>query len=115
PKLIASLGEVAIRMQADTFERLCLSQLQATIGPREGDDPIEHYIGVLADKTGSLIAAAARMGLVFADAPSEFEAHVEEFGEKIGVAFQLVDDIIDLSAEFEQTGKPAGTDLRAGV
>ncbi|MCW4385970.1 polyprenyl synthetase family protein [Salinibacterium sp. SYSU T00001] len=114
-KLIASLGEDAIRMQADTFERLCLGQLHETIGPQEGDDPVEHYIQVLADKTGSLIAAAARIGLTFSAAGSEFERNVEEFGEKIGVAFQLVDDIIDLSAEFEQTGKVAGTDLRAGV
>ena len=114
-KLIASLGEDAIRLQADTFERLCLGQLHETIGPREGEDPIEHYIQVLADKTGSLIAAAARIGISFSEASAAFEAQVEEFGEKIGVAFQLVDDVIDLSAEFEETGKVAGTDLRAGV
>jgi heptaprenyl diphosphate synthase len=113
-KLIASLGEDAIRMQADTFERLCLGQLHETIGPRDGDDPIEHYIQVLADKTGSLIAAAARIGLLFSDT-RDYQRHVEEFGEKIGVAFQLVDDVIDLSAESERTGKTAGTDLRAGV
>ncbi|MBF0672108.1 MAG: polyprenyl synthetase family protein [Salinibacterium sp.] len=114
-KLIASLGEDAIRLQADTFERLCLGQLHETIGPREGEDPIEHYIQVLADKTGSLIAAAARIGISFSEASAAFEAQVEEFGEKIGVAFQLVDDVIDLSAQFEETGKVAGTDLRAGV
>ncbi|QEE62720.1 polyprenyl synthetase family protein [Salinibacterium sp. dk2585] len=114
-KLIASLGEDAIRLQADTFERLCLGQLHETIGPRNGEDPIEHYIQVLADKTGSLIAAAARIGISFSEASAAFEAQVEEFGEKIGVAFQLVDDVIDLSAEFEETGKVAGTDLRAGV
>ncbi|TQL44996.1 heptaprenyl diphosphate synthase [Homoserinimonas aerilata] len=114
-KLIATLGEDAIRMQADTFERLCLGQLHETIGPQKGEDPIEHYIQVLADKTGSLIAAAARIGLLFSEAPSAFERPVEVFGEKVGVAFQLVDDVIDLSAEFEQTGKAAGTDLRSGV
>lgn len=61
-KLVAGLGEGAIKLQADTFERLCLGQLHETIGPRPGDDPIEHYLQVLADKTGSLIAAAAQMG-----------------------------------------------------
>jgi heptaprenyl diphosphate synthase len=85
------------------------------MGPREDDDPIEHYLQVLADKTGSLIATAARMGLVFSNAPSEFERPVEEFGEKIGVAFQLIDDVIDLSAEVDTTGKTPGTDLREGV
>lgn len=114
-KLVAGMGEEAIRLQADTFERLCLGQLHETIGPREGEDPIAHYLQVLADKTGSLIAAAARIGIMFSGAPREFQAPVVEFGEKIGVAFQLVDDVIDLSPRIEETGKTAGTDLRAGV
>lgn len=114
-KLISSLGEAATALQAETFERLCLGQLHETIGPQEGDDPVEHYIQVLADKTGSLIAAAAEIGVLLSNAPQEFRAPVVKFGEDIGVAFQLVDDIIDLSAEFETTGKVAGTDLRSGV
>ena len=114
-KLIASLGERAIMLQADTFERLCLGQLHETIGPQGGEDPIEHYIQVLADKTGSLIAAAAQMGVLFSDASRDYEQPVVEFGDKIGVAFQLIDDVIDLSARGEETGKNPGTDLRAGV
>lgn len=112
-QLIAELGERAIRLQADTFERLCLGQLHETVGPRAGDDPIAHYLRVLADKTGSLIAAAAQFGVVFSGAPLEYENAVLEFGEKIGIAFQLIDDVIDLSDG--ETGKKAGTDLRAGV
>jgi len=114
-KLISSLGEAATALQAETFERLCLGQLHETIGPQEGDDPVEHYIQVLADKTGSLIAAAAEVGVLLSNAPQEYRAPVVRFGEHIGVAFQLIDDIIDLSAEFETTGKVAGTDLRSGV
>jgi heptaprenyl diphosphate synthase len=114
-KLVASLGERAIRLQADTFERLCLGQLHETIGPRVDEDPIAHYIQVLADKTGSLIALAATMGVIFSKAPESFAVPVEEFGEKIGVAFQLIDDVIDLSPQSEETGKLAGTDLRSGV
>jgi heptaprenyl diphosphate synthase len=114
-QLMASLGERAIRMQADTFERLVLGQLHETVGPTEADDPIEHYIQVLADKTGSLIAAAAQSGVVFSGADPAFEAPIVEFGEKIGVAFQLIDDVIDLSPQPEETGKVPGTDLRAGV
>jgi heptaprenyl diphosphate synthase len=114
-KLVAGLGEEAIRLQADTFERLCLGQLHETIGPRPGEDPIEHYLQVLADKTGSLIAAAARIGVMCSDAPVEYQAPVVEFGEKIGVAFQLIDDVIDLSPQPEDTGKVPGTDLLAGV
>lgn len=114
-QLMASLGERAIRLQANTFERLVLGQLHETVGPTEGEDPIAHYIQVLADKTGSLIAAAAQSGLVFSGSDPGFEAPIVEFGEKIGVAFQLIDDVIDLSPQPEETGKVPGTDLRAGV
>jgi len=114
-KLVSRLGERAIQLQADTFERLCLGQLHETIGPRQDEDAIEHYLQVLADKTGSLIAAAAEVGVMFSNAPEEYRLPVVEFGEKIGVAFQLIDDIIDLRQEPDETGKLAGTDLRSGV
>ena len=114
-RLIAALGDRGLELQAETFERLVLGQLHETTGPQEGDDPIAHYLQVLADKTGSLIALAGVLGVIFSNAPEEFQLPVKEFGERVGVAFQLVDDVIDLSAETEQTGKAAGTDLRAGV
>ncbi len=114
-KLIASLGEGAIKLQADTFERLCLGQLHETIGPRDGEDPIAHYLQVLADKTGSLIAASAEMGIIFGKAPEEYRVPVTVFGEKVGIAFQLIDDVIDLAAQDGKTGKTPGTDLRSGV
>jgi len=114
-QLMARLGERAIRLQADTFERLVLGQLHETVGAQPGQDPVEHYIQVLADKTGSLIAAAAQAGIIFSDAPAEYEQPVIAFGEKIGVAFQLIDDVLDLSPQPEETGKVPGTDLRAGV
>jgi heptaprenyl diphosphate synthase len=111
----AALGERILVLQAETFERLCLGQLHETIGPRSGDDPIEHYIQVLADKTGSLISAAAQVGVIFSNAPDEYRQPVADFGERIGVAFQLIDDVIDLAGEQDDTGKTPGTDLRAGV
>jgi heptaprenyl diphosphate synthase len=114
-KLLSILGERAIRLQADTFERLCLGQLHETVGPSPTDDPIEHYLQVLSDKTGSLIAASAQLGVIFSNAPQEYEQPVIEFGERIGVAFQLIDDVIDLAPATSATGKKAGTDIRAGV
>ncbi len=114
-KLVAGLGEETIRLQADTFERLCLGQLHETMGPGDDEDPIEHYLQVLADKTGSLIAAAALTGAVLSNAPLEYRKAVTTFGEKIGIAFQLVDDVIDLAPPVDATGKTAGTDLRSGV
>ncbi|MGN6502969.1 MAG: polyprenyl synthetase family protein [Pseudolysinimonas sp.] len=113
--LIAGLGERALTIQSNTFERLVLGQLHETTGPLAGEDPIAHYLQVLADKTGSLIATAAVVGVIFSNADEAYREPVEQFGERIGVAFQLIDDVIDLSSEVEQTGKTAGTDLRAGV
>ena len=114
-KLVAALGERALVLQANTFERLCLGQLHETLGPRPDEDPVEHYLQVLADKTGSLIATAGEIGVLFSVAPEDYVFPVRMFGEKVGVAFQLIDDIIDMSAETDVTGKTAGTDLRAGV
>jgi heptaprenyl diphosphate synthase len=112
---MARHGDRAIRLQSDTFERLVLGQMHETVGPKEGDDPVAFYLQVLSDKTGSLIAAAAQSGVIFSNGPREFEEPMFVFGEKAGVAFQLLDDVIDLSADPEETGKVPGTDLRAGV
>lgn len=110
----SNLGQASLTLQADTFERLCLGQLHETVGPSEGQDPIAHYVQVLADKTGSLIAASARLGIMLSGAPAEFEEPMRIFGEKVGVAFQLIDDVIDIS-DAGPSGKTPGTDLRAGV
>ncbi|GAA3940482.1 polyprenyl synthetase family protein [Microbacterium soli] len=114
-QIMSRYGERAMRLQADTFERLVLGQMHETVGVQAGDDPIEFYIQVLADKTGSLIAAATQGGVIFSDAPAEYEEPLRDYGEKVGVAFQLLDDVIDLSADAAETGKVPGTDLRAGV
>ncbi|MDL9981564.1 polyprenyl synthetase family protein [Microbacterium sp. ASV49] len=114
-QIMARHGERAIRLQADTFERLVLGQMHETVGPREGDDPVAFYIQVLSDKTGSLIAAAAQAGVLFSNGPEEFAQPLLDFGEAAGIAFQLLDDVIDLSNDPDETGKVPGTDLRAGV
>lgn len=114
-QIMARHGDRAIRLQADTFERLVLGQMHETVGPGPDDDPVAFYLQVLSDKTGSLIAAAAQAGVIFSNAPEEYGQAMVTFGEKAGVAFQLLDDVIDLSADPDETGKVPGTDLRAGV
>ena len=114
-QVVSKLGEKALTLQADTFERLCLGQLHETVGPQPNEDPVAHYIQVLADKTGSLIAAAAELGVMFSEAPDEFREPMRVYGEKIGVAFQLIDDVIDIQSDGETSGKTPGTDLLAGV
>jgi heptaprenyl diphosphate synthase len=113
--LLADLGPAAVRLQARTFERLVIGQIMETQGPNPGQDPLEHYLKVVADKTGSLISASARYGGMISGAPAEITDTVTIFGEKIGVAFQLADDVIDIASESNQSGKTPGTDLREGV
>ena len=113
--LLADIGPEAVRLQAHTFERLVIGQIMETQGPKDGQDPLEHYLGVVADKTGSLIAASARFGAMVSGAPDEIKETLTIFGEKIGVAFQLVDDVIDIASESFESGKTPGTDLREGV
>lgn len=114
-QLVSTLGPVAVRIQAEAFERLVLGQLHETLGPREGEDAGEHYLRVLADKTGSLIAASAHYGTLFSGADETAMRAAVAYGEKVGVAFQLADDVIDLVSDADTLGKEPGTDLRAGV
>ncbi len=113
--IVAGLGPRAVEMHATMFERLCTGQLHETVGVAEGISPKEHYLSVLSDKTGSLIAASARYGVASSGAPEELADVVANYGERVGVAFQLADDVIDVMSDGETTGKTPGTDLREGV
>lgn len=114
-QLSLEVGTEAMRVQAETFERLVLGQLHEFVGATESDDPIEHYLSVLADKTGSLISASCQFGVIASDGPAELRPVVREYGEAVGVAFQLADDVIDLTVDGKESGKTPGTDLREGV
>ncbi|MEJ7634561.1 polyprenyl synthetase family protein [Aeromicrobium sp.] len=113
--LVSDLGPEAVRIQARTFSRLVRGQIRETLGPDAGDDALAHYLSVVADKTGSLIATAARFGAKMAGVPLDVQETLTEFGERIGAAFQLSDDIIDVASETGDSGKTPGTDLREGV
>jgi heptaprenyl diphosphate synthase len=114
-ELTAGLGPDAVRIQAQTFTRLVEGQILETLGPTGEQDPLDHYLRVVAGKTGSLIATSARYGAMFAGAPVDVVEALTEYGEKVGVAFQLSDDILDIASETEESGKTPGTDLREGV
>jgi heptaprenyl diphosphate synthase len=113
--LLADLGPEAVRLQAKTFERLVIGQIEETQGPKVGSDPLQHYLRVVTEKTGSLIATSARFGALFGGAPADVTDVLTAFGEKIGIAFQLADDVIDIASDSNQSGKTPGTDLKEGV
>ncbi|MGR6316733.1 polyprenyl synthetase family protein [Micromonospora soli] len=112
--IAAELGPEAVRLQARTFARLVHGQIAETVGPR-GTDPVAHYLHVIAEKTGSLIATSARFGGMFGGASAAHTEALAGYGEIIGVAFQLSDDLLDIASESMQSGKTPGTDLREGV
>jgi heptaprenyl diphosphate synthase len=113
--LLADLGPEAVRIQARTFARLVQGQIEETTGPIDGADPLEHYLGVVAGKTGSLIAASGRLGALLSGATTEIGDTLTSACEKIGIAFQLSDDILDIASDSDESGKTPGTDLREGV
>jgi heptaprenyl diphosphate synthase len=113
--ILADLGPDAVRVQARTYERLVTGQLRETVGPQDGEDPVAHYLEVLADKTGSLVATSARFGASFAGAEPPLVAALTAFGEEVGVAFQISDDLLDIVTADGASGKAPGTDLREGV
>ena len=113
--LLADLGPEAVRLQARTFERLVIGQIRETQGPQNGADPLEHYISVIADKTGSLFGTSIRFGALLSGAAPQIVEALTTFGEEIGLAFQLADDVIDIAGQTNESGKTPGTDLREGV
>lgn len=112
--VVADLGPEAVKIQAQTFVRLCSGQIRDDRPAPGGADPVDYYLGVLADKTGVLVATAARYGAMFGGAGPEVVEAVRIYGERLGMAFQLADDLLDIASESDQSGKTPGTDLREG-
>ncbi|MFJ9519294.1 polyprenyl synthetase family protein [Kitasatospora sp. NPDC101801] len=114
-QVLADLGPAAVRLQADAFERLVTGQILETAGPRPEDDPLQHYLDVIAGKTGSLVAVACHLGALMAGATPEAVEILRQYGERMGTAFQLADDVLDIASDGHESGKTPGTDLREGV
>ena len=117
--LLAELGSAAVHLIARTFAELVTGQMRETVGPGRGtdgnDDEAEHYLRVIWEKTGSLIAAAAQFGGEYSGATAEQIGHLRRLGDAVGIAFQIADDIIDIASPSAASGKTPGTDLREGV
>ncbi|MBW1600053.1 polyprenyl synthetase family protein [Streptomyces sp. JJ38] len=114
-RVLADLGPEAVRIQSEAFERLVTGQILETAGPQAGQDPIDHYLDVLAGKTGSLIAVATRFGGLLSGADERTVSVLTQYGERIGIAFQLSDDVLDIASDSDASGKTPGTDLREGI
>ncbi|WEO95430.1 polyprenyl synthetase family protein [Streptomyces sp. FXJ1.172] len=114
-QLIAELGQSAIELHARTFMRLCEGQSAETAGPQSDSDRLNHHIGVLSDKTASLFSASGELGSMLAGAPGDVTVRIGRACEAWGVAYQLSDDVLDVTSAAGESGKPPGADLREGV
>ncbi|ASO18180.1 Heptaprenyl diphosphate synthase component 2 [Actinoalloteichus hoggarensis] len=113
--LVADLGTEVAKIIAQTFGELVTGQMRETVGPSADADPVEHYLQVISEKTGSLIATAGQYGAMLSGATDEQTAALRRLGQLIGIAFQISDDIIDIDSPAQESGKVPGTDLREGV
>jgi heptaprenyl diphosphate synthase len=114
-QILADLGPEAVRVQALAFERLVTGQILETAGPQDGRDPVDHYLDVLGGKTGSLVAVSCRFGAMMSGADETVVDVLTQYGERLGVAFQLADDVLDIASDSHESGKTPGTDLREGI
>lgn len=114
-ELAASLGvEVAVLLAA-TIGRLCEGQVLELKHAFDPDRTEDAYLRAIEGKTASLLATSCRIGGLVADLPHSHTDALTTFGLSYGMAFQVVDDVLDLVASSDDLGKPAGHDLEEGV
>lgn len=106
PRMLRILSDTCLRMaEGEVLQQVNVCNLKVSE---------EEYINIIERKTAALISTCCRLGAVLGGASSEEEEALASFGLNVGMAFQLVDDILDYTADEERLGKPTGTDLREG-
>ncbi len=114
-ELSTDLGTDVCRLLARTIAVLCDGQIREVDSSAKVDQPQDNYLQIIRRKTASLIATSCRLGGMLSDAAPEHIDILEEFGDALGMAFQLSDDIMDITATQLELGKEPGTDIREGV
>ena len=113
--LAATLPKEAMAMTADACRRLCEGQLRETELRAAGGLDRAGYMSVVRDKTASVLAAGCGIGAALAKAPEGHAQALWEYGNAIGHAFQILDDVLDVTGDPAWTGKPAGSDFIGGT
>jgi heptaprenyl diphosphate synthase len=111
----ASAGQQVAADVARTVAVLCVGQAKETEHLFDIDQEIERYLFTIEAKTAALFACSCRVGALSADLPAEQIDGIGEFGRNFGMAFQIVDDVLDLIGDPALLGKPVGTDIQGGV
>ena len=114
-EISTELGTDVCALLARTIAVLCDGQIREVEAAGRLDQTERAYLEIIRRKTGALIATSCRLGGMLSDAPAEHLDVLEEFGEALGMAFQLSDDIMDVTATERELGKEPGVDMREGV
>ena len=114
-EISAALGTDVTRLLAVTIARVCEGQIREVHEAGRVDADESRYLDVIRHKTAALIATSCRLGGMLSGADRQSVDGLERFGQALGMAFQLSDDIMDLTADRAVLGKEPGADLREGV
>lgn len=114
-EIAASLGTEVAGLLAATIGRLCEGEVEELGAAYQVDRTEASYLAAIEGKTASLLSTACRIGGIVVDLPRDEIDVLTSFGRNYGMAFQIVDDVLDVIATDEQLGKPAGLDLREGA
>ena len=114
-ELAAALGTEAAGLLATTITQLCDGQIQELQAQFDTDRSVDAYERSITGKTASLLGTACRIGAIVGGLPRPVVESLTEFGLAYGMAFQIVDDILDVIATDEEAGKPTGNDLLEGI
>jgi heptaprenyl diphosphate synthase len=114
-EISTDLGTDVCRLLARTIAVLCDGQIREVDSSAKVDQPESNYLEIIRRKTASLIGTSCRLGGLLSDATPEDTDTLEEFGDALGMAFQLSDDIMDITSSQLELGKEPGSDMRMGV
>lgn len=114
--LIADINDNRIdHLFSDTVATVCEGTILEMMTAGRIDLTVESYYEKISHKTACLIAACCTGGSIVSSASSEDNAHMHEYGLNLGIAFQIIDDVLDYTEDQATIGKPAGNDLRQGM
>jgi geranylgeranyl pyrophosphate synthase len=112
----AETGDVrVVQLFADTLRIICEGELRQHFSNRQWEQPKDSYYARIFAKTASLFASATRSGAILAGASEAMEEALYNYGRSVGMAFQIVDDVLDYIGDESVMGKPVGGDLRQGI
>jgi len=114
-KMMVDVGELeALRILSDAAAVIAEGEVMQLMASKNTETNEDEYLAVINAKTAALFSAAAEVGAVLAGRPKAEQAALRSYGKNLGIAFQLVDDVLDYSGDEEKLGKSVGDDFREG-